>query len=166
MSQTNSKTIRCSGFTQRLAFPGTSRIHSLSLPSLPLQMRIWFCPLLESISGDEWSFNAKPRWPRWFLREINGNGRDVLACTQTVTRCLPVPLGSLGLIVAVLQYFEVINTPLRSYLRMLRMHASSLWESVLESVSMCSKWDSAARWLACCLVVCLLLVIAVKLIAD
>lgn len=30
MSQTNSKTIRCSGFTQRLAFPGTSCIHSLS----------------------------------------------------------------------------------------------------------------------------------------
>lgn len=31
MSQTNSKTIRCSGFTQRLAFPGTSCILSLSL---------------------------------------------------------------------------------------------------------------------------------------
>lgn len=30
MSQTNSKTIRCSGFTQRWAFPGTSCIHSLS----------------------------------------------------------------------------------------------------------------------------------------
>lgn len=103
MSQTNSKTIRCSGFTQRLAFPGTSCIHSLSLSlsyHRALQMRIWFCPPLESISRDEWRFNAKPRWPCWFLTEINGHGEDGLARIQTVTPRLLMPPGSLCLIVA------------------------------------------------------------------
>lgn len=107
-------------------------LHSLPL-SLPLPCKwefdfaLHWNPFLEM---NEVSMPS-PGGPRWFLREINGDGRDVSACKQTVTRRLPMPLGSLCLIVAVMLHFKVINIPWWSYSGMFKMHSSLYWDQCM-----------------------------------
>lgn len=78
--------------------------HSLPLFPLPVPCKWEFDFALHwnPFLRDEWRFSAKPRWPCWFLTEINGDGGKMCWLVhKTVTRRLSTPPGSLCLIVAV-----------------------------------------------------------------
>lgn len=109
MSQTNSKTIRCRGFTQRLVFPGTSCIHSLSfypclanenliLPSTGIHFLRWMKFQCQAQVALLISYRNKWRRGRCVGSYVEGDttaldasGISLFNCCCNALRSLPCP---------------------------------------------------------------------------